>query len=389
MEGQLRKYNLVGGLIFAGGFTEGFRQTGRFNPLAHFEMMEFGTETAKRNIPDLRFYKNRDTWPTGKYKGTDVVITNPHCSCWSPLGRSMNHGKDSWRTDPNLQYAQGAIQLFEEIQPKVWVWESVTQLATKGTEFLWEFTNKAMRRGYAVSHVFYDTKFMGLPQQRRRLFVVAHNIEIDWKQTGQSVVSLKPHLDQVEPDRGWGLRPEHVHVARELKPGDSLRYWWEQIMGPGAKPGPRFVDHRVSPDGPMGTVFGYLPPGYIHWAEERYLGPRELAHICGFPKNWWWPDDGVRIVLEVAKGVTPPAGKWLGQQVAEALDRDRPIPPQVIKANFMGWTNKIKDTRQRDEVYNLLGPDAVGPHLEGLIPDGPLQAVEKLDLEEEEELVEA
>jgi site-specific DNA-cytosine methylase len=379
-----QRYNLVGGMIFAGGFTEGFRQTGRFNPLAHFEMMEFGTDTAKRNIPELVFYKDRDRWPTERYRGsTDVVITNPHCSCWSPLGRSMNHGKDSWRTDPNLQYAEGAIQLFRDIQPKVWVWESVTQLATKGSEFLWRFTNEALDTGYAVSHVFYDTKFMGLPQQRRRLFVMAHNIAIPWRQGGQPVVSLGEHLAGIDPDTGWGLRPEHVPVARELKPGDSLRYWWNQTMGD-VKPRPRFVDHRVSPDGPMGTVFGYLPPGYIHWNEERYLGPRELARICGFPTDWWWPDDGIRIVLETAKGVTPPAGRWLGAQVAEALDRNEPIRPQVIKANFMAETIKIKDIRQRDEVYHLLEPEAVPAHLAGLIPDEQLQVIEKMDLQEED-----
>ena len=354
------KYNLVGGLVFAGGFTLGFKQTGRFNPLAHFEMMEFGTETAKRNIPELVFYKDPNTWPTEQYRGaTDVVITNAHCSCWSPLGRSMTHGKDSWKTDPNLQYSLGAIRLFREIRPKVWVWESETQLATKGSEFLWQFTDEALASGYAVSHVFIDTKFMGLPQQRRRLFVVAHNVAIDWKQNGEPVISLGPYLEQIEPDRGWGLRPEHVPVAKELKPGDSLRYWWEKIMGQGAKPGPRFVDHRISPDGPMGTVFGYLPPGYIHWKEERYLGPRELAHICGFPKDWWWPEDGVRIVLETAKGVTPAAARWLGKQVAEALDRAEPIEPQVIKANFMGQTNKIRDFRQRDEVHVVHTPEDV------------------------------
>jgi site-specific DNA-cytosine methylase len=118
-------YEAVGVYIFAGGFTIGMSDT--FNIRGHLEDGMFGVPTFKANFPRVPVWTNPDRWPVAKFQGIDVVYGNPPCAPWSPVGRSMRHGSENWRTDANVDCARRLIEYGLKVQPTIWVMESVSR----------------------------------------------------------------------------------------------------------------------------------------------------------------------------------------------------------------------------------------------------------------------
>jgi site-specific DNA-cytosine methylase len=111
------EYEAVGVYIFAGGFTIGMAD--QFRIRGHLEDGMFGVNTFKANFPRVPVWINPDRWPADRFKGIDVVYGNPPCAPWSPIGSSMRHGQENWRSDPNVDCARRLIDFGLKVQPKI------------------------------------------------------------------------------------------------------------------------------------------------------------------------------------------------------------------------------------------------------------------------------
>lgn len=359
--------------IFAGGQTVGFSK--HFDVVAHLEQGTFGVNTAKANFPGLPIYTDERDWP--RSLDVDVLYGNPPCSPWSSLGKSLTGGKDNWQTDPNTVFTKQHFRQMALHDPKVWVTESVPQAYTHGRAMLMDMSEQAATFGYATTFLFIDTKFLGLAQQRRRLFFILHRIELDFEPpTGQPKTTMDL-LSQFQP---YGLRyPGYVFESKHqdlfplIKPGETLRNIWEREGKPGQWRS-RFVDHRLYPDRPSGTVFGYVPPAFIHPQLDRYLGVDELAALCGFPANYAWrpqfsPPKGAaemdkvtlahkllerqahHTILELAKTVTPPAAEYLAANLAQGVEANRPLEKKYRRViDYRAKSPRIMDFTMQELV---------------------------------------
>lgn len=338
----------VGAYIFAGGFTLGVSK--HFNIACHLEESEYGVRTCQRNFPQLLICIGPETWPLealSEYE-IDFVYGNPPCAAWSVAGYTKTRGTDKWKTDPRVACTQKHFGLLGALEPKIWAWESVTQAFTKGREFVKTLTREAAEAGYSTSYLLHDSQWYGLPQVRKRFFMVCHKIEFNpimraWKNPPTPVEVLKPAKhDGVHCAIGRSEAKWSAERLAKVKPGERLAKHWEEHYAPkgpietwernengGIKGRPSFGHFRLPTDRPGGAVVGYV---IIHPTEHRFLCTEEVQVLSGFPPDYIFTPGGTTARLaEIARGVCPPVGEWLGWLAANAIKRDVPIKVPTVK----------------------------------------------------------
>jgi site-specific DNA-cytosine methylase len=320
--------------VFAGGFSIGVRD--HFDVIAHFEESDYGVATVQKNYPDLPIHYPNSEWPVDEpeFQELDFIYGNPPCAAWSVAGYTKTRGADKWRTDPRVQCTVRHFGLLEKLRPTVWATESVTQAYGKGQEVLRELEKKALELGYNVYYVLHDTKWHGVPQSRKRFFMVCSKVNIGWPLPNWAPPKTALEcLQEVTPTRlDWTVKIEPL-VAKwlqntyfEMEPGEKVRDYWErfvpqdqwkrgeqgQIIGR-----PSFGHRRLPVDRPADAFVGYA---LIHPTEKRFVTVNEGAALCGFPPDYEFAATTPNAAFSlIARGVCPPCGSWLGGVVANAI----------------------------------------------------------------------
>lgn len=323
----------VGTYIFAGGFTLGVSE--RFNVLCHLEDGGYGVAAARANLPDLPIHVDSKTWPIEalRARGVNLVYANPPCAIFSGMGITLHRGKDAWRTDPRTGCWYSAFSLLERLEPGFWACESVPQVYTTGREMIDEMTRRALAQGYSVTHLFVDAQWTGLPQARRRFFLLCHRAprlagaSFNWAPAptiGEVFTGLDAHA--LDAERA-ALSPTLAGVIRRTPPGKGLRRTWEGLNtdktawvrnAQGHVVGrPSFQERRLRLDAPMGAFTGDKS---WHPTEDRRLTVAEMRAICGYPADFYMTGNAGAQASLLARAVMPPVGRWLAG-VAEATLR--------------------------------------------------------------------
>lgn len=351
-----RRPRALGAFIFAGGFHVGVSQ--HFDLIAHLEGDGgYGTPTVAMNFPDLPIYHGPANWPIEELKGAgiDFIYGNPPCAAWS--GNNPNsHVPGAWKTDPRVNCTHQHFALLEELRPKVWAWESVTQAPDKGAELVAELTQRAMAMGYSVTQVFHDARWLGTPQIRKRWFLVAHRVKVqlrtpNWAPPTSAVECLEnitPRGSPVNQVAGtW--KGFNLKMLKDLRPGERLAAFWERTEGakyanaadiPRNAAGnisgrPAFGVVRVTDDGPSSATVGY---GMIHPKQHRFLTVNEVQALAGFPDEYVFEGRGANELPKmqlIARGVMPPVAAWLAASVKDGLELNQPVTvPETTIVDF-------------------------------------------------------
>lgn len=358
-----RKPRALGAYIFAGGFTLGVSR--HFEVVGQLEDGPFGVETTRANFPGLRVVDDRDRWDDYDWSDVEFMFCNPPCIAWSNMAVGRHFTADKWRTDERVECSRRSFDLFQRNRFPVFALESVSALLTKGREVAGYMTDAAIGMGYHVYHVLHDAKFMGLPQQRRRVFLVASRYAIDWERPSGGIVSCGEVLSRMLSDyQGIGNvaqpRKSIVPFISQLKPGEHPLRAWERenpdLAGVRPEKGrmqgrPRFTDHRLDGALPSSTIVGVWPPPQIHPYEDRHIGVGEAAALCGFPPGYTFVAAKPEHALwQVARGVTPVAGEWLARNVAKAIVSNQAARPGLTLVDYQAETPRLRDGRMRSLV---------------------------------------
>lgn len=321
----------VAAYVYAGGFTLGLERAG-YDVVAQLEGDGgYGADSAKLNWPerDIRF--GPSNWNLDSLKGwtIDLAVANPPCAIFSCMGIATTRGTDAWRTDPRLQHWWDSFSLLSELRPRAWALESVTNGYTKGREVVDEMTKKALTGGYSVTHLLLDARWTGIPQSRKRFFILAHRpatlIGLDegyWMApptVGEAMKGLN------DPGAYRPVLSKYVAALAETRPGERLCVAWQRL-NPGYATNlnaqgkvagrPSFQDRRLNPDEVMGA---YVGDKLYHPTEDRMLGIEEAKRLCGYPGDFQLagPSSGWPSLL--ARAVMPPVGEWLGNAIRTTL----------------------------------------------------------------------
>ncbi len=167
----------------AGGLSLGFENAG-FTVVMAVESNPVYCQTYKRNFPnsviineDIRnLSPERLSAQTGLKKGEiAVVIGGPPCQTFSSIGtpkiRSLTNGMD--HTDIRNYLFEKFVEFVQYFRPRAFVMENVPAMRTKYNGKLYDNLITSLRKlPYEVAHDVLDASEYGVPQKRKRLFVI-------------------------------------------------------------------------------------------------------------------------------------------------------------------------------------------------------------------------
>jgi DNA (cytosine-5)-methyltransferase 1 len=229
-----------------------------------------------------------------------VVFGGPPCTAFSHAGFWLE-GKRNGR-DPAAILLERYMDIVRIVSPEAFVMENVPGLAFKTHQrFFQRLLNRARRAGYKVSWSVLDASDFGVPQARRRLFVVGVRGKNHFqfpkpsaapRNTQWALQDLSGRSDLAEPDerpRGrWSdLLPEvppggnYLHFTERYGHEPPIfknrgRYWSFLLKLDPRQPAPTVPAQRVTFNGPF------------HW-DNRHLRIREMARLQSLPD--WMPLD--------------------------------------------------------------------------------------------------
>lgn len=335
----------VGCSIYAGGHTLGVAAAG-FNVLAHLEEGEFGVGTFRLNFPKVPVHLPYRDWPMRFVQQPDWIYSNPPCAPWSRAGGTMQGGRNHWRSDPRVDHTLHSFSLLKKHEPQVWSWESVETTYSLGEDLINDLTDQALDMGYGVTYLLTDGQLHGLPQRRRRFFMVAHRISIPWgKPTGPFATVQQALAGLDNPGYVGDMSLEWQEVTSLLQPGQYLRKRWEALnevaseIGERIKGRPPYTIHRIRADQVCSTITSMR--SQLHWKESRYLGNAEVARLLGYPDDYKWAGPERTWQDQMAKAVTPPVAEYVARCIRRGLELDIPAMRRVQVVDWRPLTKEL------------------------------------------------
>lgn len=330
----------VGCHIYAGGFSLGVRK--HFDIVAHFEDGKFGTETVEKNL-GIPIYQKSDGWPD--LGGIHLVYCNPPCAPWSAssVGRSF-----AWFDDPRVSCVDDCFSLLDRLQPRVWCMESVRGLYNRGKSKVMELVMQAMERGYCAYFILCDAVEHGVPQKRRRFFLVLSQYEIKWSPTDKKPCTSGQVLGKLtrDPDTRrttWNGKCRWHHIVNKVKPGETMKQTFiaefPELVGVPKCGRGSFMLRRLDPDGPAQTFTGDVKT--FHPTEDRFLTVGEAAVLCGFPRSYRFVGPTGLRYNQMARGVLPPVAEYVADMVATSI-KARRKPSQMDPREVMVFRDSIQ-----------------------------------------------
>jgi DNA (cytosine-5)-methyltransferase 1 len=265
----------------------------------------------------------------------DLILGGPPCQPFSIVGKRL--GKEDERANLLDVFATVVTSL----TPAAFVLENVPNLAViHGGAILRRILKRLNSAGYGIAAGIVSAADYGVPQLRRRLFVVgirgAGLVAFPRPTHGPSArphVSVRDAIGDL-PDAGeFGETGVHNHEPTEHTPGMLSRF---AQLSPGARDKSSFHD-RLHPDKPSYTLragsgnFSPLRP--VHYRFDRVITVRESARIQGFRDSFIWPDRIPRLqqYRQVGNAVPPMLAQSFAAALAEQLKW--PLQPDAYKGD--------------------------------------------------------
>jgi DNA (cytosine-5)-methyltransferase 1 len=253
--------------------------------------------------------RHNDITSLSSLPSCEVIVGGWPCQDLSQAGKLAGlHGRQSSLVQHVFRLIDAASR-----KPKTVVLENVAfALAHKRGEAIAYVTKELELRGYRWAYRVLDTQQFGLPQRRRRVYIVASR-EID------PVAVL---LSDLQPQKSVACRPRMVGF-----------YWTEGNRGIGWTP------HAVPPL-KGGSAFSIpSPPAIWNVASGHFLTPgiEDAERLQGFPSGWTSPaadvaKSNVRWRL-IGNAVSVPVARWLGRRMAAPPARELPAGVPVCRGS--------------------------------------------------------
>lgn len=288
-----------------GGSTMGYKLAG-YDVIGNCEidvkMNELYTENhhPKYNYRmDIRKFKELDTLPDELYN-LDILDGSPPCSTFSIAGdREKAWGKT--KVFREGQTAQTLDDLFfeyidvtEKLWPKVIIAENVKGLIQGNAK---GYVNEILKRinaiGYTAQIFLFNAAFMGVPQRRERVFIIArrkdlHLKNLAFKFTDQPITYGEIRQGEGKPIGKTSLLYERWKHRRPMDKnlGDIV----ERLQGRHSNFGTQIYHNN--------KVANTLLSGgqYVRYDEPCYISDMDMIHIQTFPEDYNFLNQSVQYV---------------------------------------------------------------------------------------------
>ena len=171
-----------------------------FTPVGFAEIEPFPCELLKQKYPNVKNYgdiKQYEKWNIGKF---DILVGGTPCQSFSIAGK--RGGTDDIRG--RLMYSY--LDIVEKYKPQWVIWENVPGVlfSNSGYDFA-SFLAELEECGYGWAYRVLDAQYFGVPQRRRRVFVVGHS---DNRTDLAAKVLFEPEEHRVSFKEGKGKKKE-------------------------------------------------------------------------------------------------------------------------------------------------------------------------------------
>jgi DNA (cytosine-5)-methyltransferase 1 len=148
------------------------------------------------NVPNLGDMNNFKEWKLG-HETIDVFIGGTPCQSFSTAG--LRKGLD----DPRGNLALVFLAIVDFIRPRWVVWENVPGvLSSNGGRDFGSFIGALAKLGYGFAYRILDAQYFGVPQRRKRVFVVGYSG--DWRPAAAVLFERESLQGSITPRRKAG-----------------------------------------------------------------------------------------------------------------------------------------------------------------------------------------
>ena len=163
------------------------------------EIEKFPRAVLTARFPDTPLHGDFTTIKAGEYEAIDILVGGTPCQSFSIAG--LRGGLDDDRGNLALEY----LRLAQRLRPRWLVWENVPGVLSsgKGRDF-GAILGGMVQLGYGFSYRVLDAQNFGVPQRRRRVFVVSYLG--DWRRAAAVLFERESLSGDTAPRREAGQR---------------------------------------------------------------------------------------------------------------------------------------------------------------------------------------
>lgn len=345
-----------------GGLSLGLKRAG-FTIDCAVEIDAVAATTYRANHPatpvlakDIRDITPSEVLALVRGQEVDLIAGCAPCQGFCSLNRV---GDDDPRNALVLQMGE----LIAEIRPKAVVMENVVGLLTRGRAIFDQFLNGLARSGYEARYEIVQMADYGVPQNRRRLVLVAgrgfplklpfpthrqrperNGVFEPWVTVKEAIGGLRRPVTMSAAMANGGPRRFNWNVVRDLQPQTKMRL---RAAAQGASW--VHVDEQIRPPCHQGDYRGFMNSyGRMSWDEvsptitggcttaakgrfghpdrRRYtISVREAAILQSFPRSYRFADARIdRVCEQIGNAVPPLYAERLGAALIQQLKLHAP-----------------------------------------------------------------
>lgn len=274
-----------------------------------------------------------------------IVIGGAPCQPFSKAGYWVGNNTRRGINDPRATLVDEYLRVVTDIHPNGFVFENVESLLHPTNKSIVEkFIEIIVNEGYKYKIVRANALDYGVPQKRKRLFIIGTTGE--FKHDEPIKTHCEPSMCEIT-----GLKP-YENVGKFIEGFDGNEYYEEYEVTKGGTyyddlcqvppgknykaltewaghPNPKFeADKRfwsfllkLSPDMPSWTITAQPGPwvGPFHWDNRRLRAP-EAAAIQTFPRGYKFCGNRRSIQKQIGNAVPCLMGKAMIEFLKESLD---------------------------------------------------------------------
>lgn len=291
--------NVLGLFSGIGGFELGLQRAG-MNIKAVCEVEEHCKSVLSKNFDSASLYDDvRDlNLNVGDF---DVLCGGFPCQDISIAGKNkglLGGDKSSlW-----MEYKR----VIENVRPKYAIIENVSALLGRGIEVILQHLAEI---GYDATYTLFDSKYFGVPQRRRRVYIVA----------------VRDGIPQDADIFDFAGRDSRGESHKQEIASVESRFEWDFTKREGEqKAFAYFTRQRSDEFSPTGLAATLAKRDYKSFTDLivtgdviRKLDPSERLLLQGFPPDWW--DDCGLITTQkyMCNGMTVPVVQHIGERIIE------------------------------------------------------------------------
>lgn len=300
------------------GFTGGFSYKGEKYGKLPFEILEAYDNnpkccvTYKNNIGEHITETDLSNFDLHKAPRADVLIGGFPCQDFSSCGPKAGLESDRGKLYNVL------IRYMKIHRPKVVIAENVPHLEKmKSGKILSVILDDLQSAGYHFEVWKLFAPDYGIPQRRRRLFIVGVRDDIKGFPVMPHPMFSKSEYRSIN----WAI-DDLIEIKDESVPNQS-----QYFLASRAKRGNGQGDERNKSGEPAYTIRANAKSRVqFHYKLHRRLTVRECARLQSFPDNFIFPYSATTNIMQIGNAVPPVLGFQVAKSIAAFLKEIRPKP---------------------------------------------------------------